>query len=736
MIMRRRGIAARVGHWSATHRKAAILLWIAFVAAALIGGGSIGQNQLTDAESETGETRTAELALEQEGPRDPATESVLVESPTSSVGSPEFQATVNDVRQELASAEGVAKVGAPEPAANGHAALVEADLKGDPDDAEDKADSIFAAVDAAKKANPGYEIGVTGDATAEKQLQDSVDDDFAKAETLSVPITLLILVVAFGALVAAGLPVILAISAVIATIGLVSIPSQIFPVDDAIGSVILLIGMAVGVDYSMFYLRREREERAKGREPRQALDIAAATSGRAILVSGLTVIAAMAGMFLSGSDVFVSFGVGTLLVVAVAMLGSLTVLPAMMSLLGDRVEKGRIPFISRRRRPAGDSRAWGAVIRGVMRRPRIAILVAGGALLALTIPAFGMKTQVTGVEELPKGFSTIRTYERIQDLYPSEHPPAVLVIQAEDVGSPQVTDAIDEVVANAKAEGIAIGAPEVRTNEQDTVAEVSLPLAGDGENQRSQDALAALRGELIPDAFDDTGASVAVSGDTASTVDWQDSLASHLPIVFAFVLGLAFLLLMVTFRSTVIPVASIALNLLSVGAAYGLLVLVFQHGFAQDLIGANSDGVTSWLPLFLFVVLFGLSMDYHVFILSRIKELVDRGVPTEVAVERGIASTAGTVTSAAIVMVAVFSIFASLSFIEFKQMGIGLAAAILIDATIIRGVLLPATMKLLGERNWYLPSWLGWLPRVRGAHGPDARRRELPGEPRPEPARG
>jgi uncharacterized membrane protein YdfJ with MMPL/SSD domain len=734
--MKRRGIAARVGHWSATHRKTAIAIWIAFVVIAVMAGGSIGQKELTDAQSETGETRAAELALERNGPKDPATESVLVESRSSSVDDPAFQAALADVRRELESAKGVAKVDAPQPAASGHAALVEADLKGDPDNAEERADSVFAAVHEAKKANPGYEIGVTGDGTADQQLSDSIESDFAKAETLSVPITLLILVVAFGALVAAGLPVILAISAVLATIGLVSIPSQIFPVDDAISSVILLIGMAVGVDYSMFYLRREREERARGREPRAALDVAAATSGRAILISGLTVIAAMAGMFLSGSDVFVSFGVGTLLVVAVAMLGSLTVLPAMMSLLGDRVERGRIPFISRRRRSGGDSRAWGAVVRGVMRRPRVAVLLAGGALLALAIPAFGMKTQVTGVEQLPQGFSTIKTYERIQALYPSEHPPAVLVVQADDVGAPEVEAAVREVVADAKADGIAAGAPEVRVNHDATLAEVSLPMVGDGENERSKEALSTLRGDLIPAAFDGTGAQVDVTGDTASTVDWQHSLSSHLPIVFAFVLGLAFLLLLVTFRSIVIPVTSIALNLLSVGAAYGLLVLVFQHGFAQDLIGANSEGITSWLPLFLFVVLFGLSMDYHVFILSRIKELVDRGMRTDEAVEKGIASTAGTVTSAAIVMVAVFSIFASLSFIEFKQMGIGLAAAILIDATIIRGVLLPATMKLLGERNWYLPSWLGWLPRVRGGHGADALRRERLGEPQPEPARG
>jgi RND superfamily putative drug exporter len=366
-----------------------------------------------------------------------------------------------------------------------------------------------------------------------------------------------------------------------------------------------------------------------------------------------------------------------------------------------------------------------------MRRPAVAIVVAGGALIALAIPAFGMNVKATGVNDLPSGLSSIQTYERIQDIYPSEHPPAELVVQADNVRSPRVTAAIDQVVTKARADGVAVGAPDTRVNDQATIASVSLPLAGDGENDRSKSALSSLRDDLIPAAFDGTGAQVDVTGDTASSVDWQDSLRAHLPLVFGFVLSLAFLLLLVTFRSVVVPITSIVLNLLSVGAAYGLLVLVFQDGLGQSLLGADSNGVTSWLPLFLFVVLFGLSMDYHVFILSRIKELVDGGMSTDKAIERGIGTTAGTVTSAAIVMVAVFSIFATLSFIDFKQMGVGLAAAILIDATVVRGVLLPATMKLLGERNWYLPSWLEWLPRRQAG---DRRR---PGTPQaaPEPAR-
>ena len=362
--LRTKGIAARAGHWSATHRKKAIGLWLAFVVVAMVGGGSVGQRSLTDAESNVGESKAAETTLDKKGPKDYATESVLVRSTTETTNSPQFTVALASVRHELQASGQFRSIDAPKPSADGHAALVDGDLKGDPNKPEDTADATFAAVDRAKQANPGFQIGVAGDGTANQQLNDSISNDFAKAETLSIPITLLILVVAFGALVAAGIPVILAISAVMATIGLVSIPSQIFPVDDAIGSVILLIGMAVGVDYSLFYLRREREERARGRSPLEAIDVAAATSGRAVLISGLTVIAAMAGMFLSGNSVFISFGIGTLLVVAVAMLGSLTFLPAMMSLLGDRIEKGRIPFLSRRRRTGAVTRLDGDRPRG------------------------------------------------------------------------------------------------------------------------------------------------------------------------------------------------------------------------------------------------------------------------------------------------------------------------------------------------------------------------------------
>jgi uncharacterized membrane protein YdfJ with MMPL/SSD domain len=721
--MKRKGIAARAAHWSATHRRKAILVWVAFVVVALFAGSAIGQRELSDTETLNGDSQAAERAIEDHGRKDFASESIVIESSNRSYGDAAYRQVVADVVDRVEAVPGTHSVESPltDPSLvseDGRTALVNYELSVESEGAEDKAGPLFAAAAQAQHAHPGYEIGAFGDATAEKQLEETFEEDFQRAETLSLPITLLILVIAFGALVAAGIPVLLAISAVMAAIGLVSIPSQLFPVDEAISSVILLIGMAVGVDYSLFYVRREREERGGGREPGAALEAAAATSGRAVLISGLTVIAAMAGMFFSGSAIFVGFGIGTSLVVAVAMLGSLTVLPALMAWLGDRIDKGRIPLVSRMRRADGESRVWGAIVSRVMRRPALSLVLAGGALVALTIPAFGMHTKVTGLEDLPQGLSTIQAYERIQDKFPSEHPPAVVAVESGDARSPEITAGIQQLTRDARESGVAVGSPAVEYGGDGTLAVVELPLAGDGENEQSRNALAELRDDLIPAAFGSTGAEVNVAGDTAESVDFSDSMTSHLPIVFAFVLGLTFLLLLVTFRSIVIPLTSIGLNLLSVGAAYGVLTLVFQHGFGDGLLGAEgSDGITSWLPLFLFVVLFGLSMDYHVFILSRIKELVDRGTPTAVAVEQGIRTTAGTVTSAAVVMVAVFSIFGTLSFIDMKQMGVGLAAAVLIDATVIRGVLLPAAMKLLGRHNWYLPRSLEWLPRLR--HEPE-----------------
>ena len=565
---------------------------------------------------------------------------------------------------------------------------------------------------------PNLRIEQAGDASSIKALNKSFSDDFAKARTLSLPITLLILVVAFGALVAAGIPVLLAATGVAATLGLIGLVSQLAAVDQVVSETVLLIGMAVGVDYSLFYMRREREERAAGRDEQAALRAAAATSGRSVLISGLTVMAAMAGMYLAGNKTFASMATGTIIVVAVAVLGSLTVLPALLATLGDRVMKARVPIIARRREAGGEPRLWSAVVDRVLRRPLVSVLLSGGLVVALAIPAFGLHTSLPGLQGLPNGLGIVKTLNRIEKAFPGGPLPAYVVIQSKDVNTPQVRGAIDSLEREALATGQIHEPFKVAVNGAHDVAVVSMPLSGSGTDAASYRALDTLRRQVIPATLGSMAAVKAqVTGTTAESRDFNDSMKSHAPLVFAFVLTMAFILLLVTFRSIVLPITAIVLNLLSVGAAYGVLVLVFQHTWAQGLLGFKSTGaVTSWLPLFLFVILFGLSMDYHVFIISRIREAYDRGRRTEDAIAHGIKSTAGPVTSAAIVMVAVFAIFASLGALEFKQLGIGLAVAILIDATVVRAVLLPATMKLLGDANWYLPRRLQWLPRV--AHEP------------------
>ncbi len=730
-----RNLAARMGRWSAQHRKKAILGWILFVVLATVVGGAVGQRTLSDADTSNGQSALAERAIEQANFPDDATEQVLVQGKGSMKSSdPRFAAAVDDVARRLKSASHVTDVQSPLTKGNegqispdGRSAVVTFKVPGDDEQVADRIDPSLAATAAAQQAHPDLRIEQFGGGSADKALSKAFEDDFKRAETLSLPITLLILLIAFGALVAAGLPLLLAMTAVAATIGLLGPISQVLPVDESISSVVLLIGLAVGVDYCMFYLRREMEERDAGRAPEAALNAAAATSGRAVLISGITVMVAMGGMFLAGNAVFESFAVGTILVVAVAIVGSLTVLPAMLSFLGQKgwTEKGRVPYVAKlRHRTKGESRVWGAVIDRVLKRPVLSVVLSGGLLVALAIPAMGMHTINPGAAGLPRSLPIVQTYDRLQAAFPGGAEPAVIAVEAKDVTAAAVTDAIAALKREAKTTQ-GLGQPITVTNSPDkTVAIVEVPLAGDGTDGVSEAALARLRDDVIPATLGQLpGSQAHVTGMTAGSKDFNDTMKSHLPLVFGFVLGLTFLLLLVTFRSLVIPIKAIVLNLLSVGAAYGVLTFVFQDGHGESLLGFQSiGGITSWLPLFLFVILFGLSMDYHVFILSRIREAVSGGMTTDQAVAHGIKQTAGVVTSAAVVMIGVFAIFATLSSLEFKQMGVGLAVAILIDATIVRAVLLPATMKLLGDWNWYLPKGLSWLPSLRHEATPEPSR--------------
>ena len=538
-----------------------------------------------------------------------------------------------------------------------------------------------------------------------------------------MPLTLLVLLIVFGSLVAAGIPLLLALSGVGATLGLLSIPSHLVPMDPNVSAVVLLVGLAVGVDYSLFYLKREREERAAGKGHRAALEAAAATSGRSVLISGLTVMVAMAGLLFSGDKTYLSFGIATMLVVAVAMLA----LPdrAAGAALAPRRQGREGPHPVRRPAPP---RAWREPVLGRDpdarpaapgrdgHRCRSACWSPSRCRRSTSTPRSPGSTRCRRASRPCPRSTGSRRRSRAARRRPSSRsrrPP-----------TPRRSRVRSRALKTAALEsGLMTGPIQVDVNTDRSVTRVAIPLEGNGTDSTSLRALHELRDTVLPQTVGQIpGVTYAVTGGTAASADENTLLKHSAPLVFGFVLTFAFLLLLISFRSVVIAGKAIVLNLLSVGAAYGLLVIVFQWGWGESLLNFRSNGgIAQWLPIFMFVILFGLSMDYHVFILSRIREAYDRGMKTEDAVAHGIKTTAGVVTSAAVVMVGVFSIFATLPIVDMKEMGIGLAAAVLIDATIVRALLLPAAMKLLGDWNWYLPNWLGWLPRLDHGAGPVGR---------------
>jgi RND superfamily putative drug exporter len=681
--MQSRNPAARIGRWSAQHRRTAILGWILFVVLAAVLGGKVGQNDLDDSARGNGESKHGDAIVEAAGFPKRTGEQVLVQGTGS-------RAVAEDVATRLGTVDGVSDVETPLASKDGRSNVVSFKLAEDAEVAKP-----LAAVAAVRAAHPGVRVEQFGEASAAEEIAAQDARDGKKSESISYVLLLVILLVAFGALVAAGVPLVLGATAVAGTVGLLGPVSQLYALPPDVAELVVIIGLAVGVDYAMFYSRRMMEERDRGRSTQAAVEIAAATSGRAVLISGLTVITAMAGLLFAGNPIFVGFGIGTMLVVAVAVIGSMTFLPATLSFLGEKnwLEKGRVPWVTRRRhRSKGESRVWGAIIARVLKRPLVSTALAGGLLVALCVPALGIQFKEPGYDGYSRSQAAIQTYDRLQAAFPGGAEPATVVVKAADVTAAPERAAIQQLEPT-----------RVEVSPDKTVAAVAV-----------SETPERLRSEIVPATVGKlAGAEVAVTGPAARSQDFIDTMTSHAPVVFAFVLGLAFILLLVTFRSIVVPIKAIVLNLLSVGGAYGVLVLVFQDGRGQELLDFRSvGGVAPWIPLFLFVILFGLSMDYHVFILSRIREAVNGGMSNDEAVAHGIRSTAGVVTSAALVMVAVFGSFALASDQLAKQIGVGLAAAILIDATIIRAVLLPATMKLLGERNWYLPKRLGWLPKL------------------------
>jgi uncharacterized membrane protein YdfJ with MMPL/SSD domain len=708
--------AARIGGWSVRHRKTAIIGWLLFVVAASMIGGIAGQTTMKPYETGAGDSLRAERILDDAGIRHPAGEMVIVHSRTPDG----WRDAAAAVAAEVKATGRIERLEPVLASKDGRDGLVRFDMTGDAETAPDRVQPVLDAVGRARAAHPEVTVGQFGDASSGKWLNEILGKDFAQAEWTAVPLALGILLVAFGALLAALLPVGLALTAFVAANGLLAVASHKLHVFDTTSSVMLLMGLAVGVDYCLFYIRRERDERAAGHDKDTALRVAAATSGRSVLISGVTVMLATAGMFLSGLLLFKGFALATMLVVLIAMLGSVTVLPALLSLVGDKVEFGRIPFLHRRRdRRAAGGRLSAAILRPVLARPGIFAVLAAGVLVVLAAPAVGMHTEQLGLDrQMSKDTPMVDAYQRISKAFPGGPAPAQVVIKATDIRSPQVQRAIADLKSEV-GRGGEFGAPvNVTVHPGENIAQIDVPLAGGGTDSTSKHALATLRDRLVPSTVGGV-ATAYVTGQLADSVDFNAQLRSDAVPVFVFVMIVTFLLMLVSFRSVAVALTAIALNLLSVGAAYGVMVAVFQHGWGAGLFGAEPAGaIEAWIPLFVFVVLFGLSMDYHVFVVSRIREARDRGLPTRDAVSYGIRSSAGVVTSAAAIMVAVFAVFGTLSMQDMKQMGLGLAVAVLLDATVVRAVLLPSVMALLGERNWYLPRWLGWLPKISHGEAP------------------
>jgi RND superfamily putative drug exporter len=705
-------LAARMGRWSATHWKTATFGWLGFVLVAFALSSVTGIKSPDPNAHGPGQSGRMDKILD-DGFKQPASESVLIQSRSLRTSDPAFAAAIKDVVARVSTMAVVQNVRRGEVANDGHAALIDFSIRGEDTKAADKIGPVVDRVADVQRAHPQFFIGEFGKASAVKGTDTTFGNDLAKAGMLSLPITLVILLLTFGALVAAGIPLLLGLTAVFATFGVLALPSHLLPIAQEAPALILLVGLAVGVDYAMFYLKRERQERAAGRSERAALEAAAATSGRSVLISGLTVMVAMSGMFLMSDPTFASFGLATMVVVAIAVLGSLTVLPALLSRLGDNVDRFRVPFIGRQRRSDGESRFWGAIVDRVLARPVLSALLAGGLLVGLALPALQLRMGYPGPDTLPQSLPVVKAYNRMQQAFPGTAMAATVVVKAPNVNAPAVRTAIAQLDRQAHATGRVHGPITVDVNGSGTVANITVPIDGTGADTVSNAAVDALRNDVIPQTVGTLpSVQAGVTGWSAEWKDLADQTKSKLPLVVGFVLVFAFALMLFAFRSLVLAVTAILLNLLSVAAAYGVLVIVFQHGVGKGLLGFTSTaGVSAIVPLLLFVLLFGLSMDYHVFMLSRIREAHATGKSTEESIAHGIKTTAGVVTSAAIVMV---SIFGTLSMLFFKQFGVGLATAVLIDATIVRAVLLPATMKLLGERNWYLPRWLEWLPGGEG----------------------
>ena len=558
-------------------------------------------------------------------------------------------------------------------------------------------------------------MGIISNSLIQNEIDDILEEDFQRILIISLVFSLIVLLLAFRAVVAAAIPLIMAISAIFTALGVTALISQVYPLVDLYAEMILLMGLAVGIDYSLFIVSRFRSERKLGKPKLEAIAFAGDTTGRAVFYAGITVVLSLSGLMLTNDFTFISMALGAIIVVFLSIIGSLTLMPALIAVLGDSINRLRVPFIGRDAKEDGSGGIWGAVADRVLARPAIFAGIALVGLIAIAVPFQSLNLGFNeGADALPDALESKRTLQLLEIHFSSSLTrPARIVIDAPNVRSSDVEEAVAKLNDRLDSDASFFGPFETQVNKAENLMLIRVPIAGKIDDEVSENAIKLLRSEILPGVFSGTTARALVSGATAESIDFKDKMLGSAVYVFIFVLGLAFLLMLVMFRSIIIPIKAIILNLLSVGAAYGVLVMVFQWGWGISILGSEASGVIeTWLPLFLFGILFGLSMDYHMLLLSRIKEAYDGGLSNDEAVSTGIKITAGQITSAAIIMVGVFGAFATSRILGLQQFGLGLAVAVFIDATIIRVVLLPATMKLLGDKNWYLPAWLEWLPRL------------------------
>jgi RND superfamily putative drug exporter len=648
-------------------------------------------------------------------------ELVIVGSASATVADPEFRSFVDDLLAKIRGLGGVVQ-GATSFYETGDESLVSADhhktllpvaIAGNPYEASSHLGSLTDLVDEAN-AGDQFEVMTAGMGSIDRAFTETSEQDLQRGELIGIPIALIVLVLVFGAAVAASLPLMLAVLAIVVSVGAVTLIGQAFELNFLVLNIMTMVGLAVGIDYSLFIVHRYREERKRGLAKHEAITRAGATASRAVLFSGGTVVVGLLGLFIVPTNIYRSQAVGAITVVVFTVLAALTLLPAVLSLLGDRVDALRLPLLQRGRSPEDEGGFWGRVTSVVTAHPLISAVGAAAILVAAAVPLFTIDSAIAVVGTLPQDAEARRAFETLgSDFSAGLISPAEIVVKAPDVNTPAVQEAIDGLLETLDADE-GFGAARSETDEAGDLALLSVPITGGPEGDAAQDAIRRLRNDYIPAAFAGTDTEVLVTGTTAHYEDLFSVILTYTPMVFAFVLGLSFVLLLIVFRSLVVPVKALIMNLLSVGAAYGLLVLVFQHGVGNEIFGFQHTGtIQVWLPVLLFAYLFGLSMDYHVFLLSRIRERFDQTRDNAGSVAFGVRRTAGIITGAALIMVAVFAGLAMGDLVPLQQVGFGLAVGVLLDATIVRSVLVPATMQLLGDLNWYLPKWLHWLPDIR-----------------------